>query len=79
VASVHDLHVWRISDHFDMLTAHVTIERGSHGTDVCRTVAECLQKNYGLSHVTIQPEPPPPDELVKVRASKDGAAIRGLN
>jgi cobalt-zinc-cadmium efflux system protein len=78
VASVHDLHVWRISDHFDMLTAHVTIERGSHGTDVCRTVAECLQKNYGLSHVTIQPEPPPPDELVNVRASKDGAAIRGL-
>jgi cobalt-zinc-cadmium efflux system protein len=79
VASVHDLHVWRISDRFDTLTAHVTLERGRHGTDVCRTVAECLKKNYGLDHVTIQPEPPPPDELVPVRASKDGAVIRRVS
>jgi cobalt-zinc-cadmium efflux system protein len=78
VASVHDLHVWRISDRFDTLTAHVTLERDRHGTDVCRSVAECLKKNYGLSHVTIQPEPPPPDELVPVRISKDGAAIRQI-
>ncbi len=76
VASVHDLHVWRISERFDTLTAHVTLQRGRHGTDVCREVAECLKENYGLSHVTIQPEPPPPDDLVSVRASKDGAPIR---
>lgn len=76
VADVHDLHVWRISDRFDTLTAHVTLQRGRHGTDVCREVAECLKQTYGLSHVTIQPEAPPPDELVAVRTSKDGAAIR---
>jgi cobalt-zinc-cadmium efflux system protein len=76
VASVHDLHVWRISERFDTLTAHVTLQRGRHGTDVCREVAECLKENYGLSHVTIQPEPPPPDDLVAVRASKDGAALQ---
>src|SRR4051812_34170789 len=35
VASVHDLHVWRISERFDALTAHVTLARGQHGTDVC--------------------------------------------
>ncbi|HEY5377182.1 MAG TPA: cation diffusion facilitator family transporter [Polyangiaceae bacterium] len=76
VASVHDLHVWRISERFDTLTAHVTLQRGRHGTDVCREVAECMKEQYGLSHVTIQPEPPPPDDLVPVRASKDGAPIR---
>ena len=76
VASVHDLHVWRISERFDTLTAHVTLQRGRHGTDVCREVAECMKEKYGLSHVTIQPEPPPPDDLVSVRASKDGAPIR---
>ncbi|HEY4106875.1 MAG TPA: cation diffusion facilitator family transporter [Polyangiaceae bacterium] len=75
VASVHDLHVWRISERFDALTAHVTLNRGHHGTDVCREVAECLRKVYGLEHVTIQPEPPPPDELVAVRLSKDGAIV----
>ncbi len=77
VASVHDLHVWRISERFDALTAHVTLERGHHGTVVCREVAECLKSQYGLDHVTIQPESPPPDEMVPVRASKDGAPIRG--
>ena len=77
VASVHDLHVWRISERFDALTAHVTLERGHHGTDVCREVAECLKSSYGLDHVTIQPEAPPPDDLVTVRASKDGAPIHG--
>jgi cobalt-zinc-cadmium efflux system protein len=77
VASVHDLHVWRISERFDALTAHVTLARGHHGTVVSREVADCLKSQYGLDHVTIQPEAPPPDELVRVRASKDGAAIRG--
>jgi cobalt-zinc-cadmium efflux system protein len=76
VASVHDLHVWRISDRFDALTAHVTLARGHHGTVVCREVAECLKSQYGLDHVTIQPEAPPPDDLVRVRVSKDGAPIR---
>jgi cobalt-zinc-cadmium efflux system protein len=75
VAEVHDLHVWRISEHFDALTAHVTLERGSHGTDVCRTVADRLREHHGLLHVTIQPEPPPPNELVSVRASRDGQPI----
>ncbi|MEP7053413.1 MAG: cation diffusion facilitator family transporter [Pseudomonadota bacterium] len=77
VASVHDLHVWRISDSFDTLTAHVTLKRGRHGTDVCRAISDCMKTVYGLDHVTIQPEPPPPDDLVTVRTSKDGAPIRG--
>lgn len=76
VAGVHDLHVWRISERFDTLTAHVTLARGSHGTDVCRQVADVLKEEYGLDHVTIQPEAPPPDDLVSVRASRDGAPIR---
>jgi cobalt-zinc-cadmium efflux system protein len=76
VAEVHDLHVWRISERFDALTAHVVLERGQHGTDVCRAVAERLRAVHGLDHVTIQPEPPRPDDLVSLRRSRDGAALR---
>jgi cobalt-zinc-cadmium efflux system protein len=79
VAGVHDLHVWRISERFDTLTAHVTIERGSHGTEVCRIVAERLRQLHQLEHVTIQPEAPPPDDVVSVRRGKDGAPIRKPN
>lgn len=75
VAEVHDLHVWRISDRFDALTAHVVLERGSHGTEVCRAVADCLKLEHGLDHVTIQPESPRPDDVVRVRRSRDGAPL----
>jgi cobalt-zinc-cadmium efflux system protein len=75
VAEVHDLHVWRISERFDTLTAHVVLKRGKHGTDVCRHVADQLKSTYGLDHVTIQPEPPRPDDLVNLRRSRDGASL----
>lgn len=75
VLGVHDLHVWQISDDFDALSVHIVIERGRHGTDMCRTVAERLAQVHGLTHVTIQPEPAPPDDLVQVRRSEGGAAL----
>ncbi len=75
VGGVHDLHVWRISERFDTLTAHVTLCRGEHGTEVSRRVAERLLAEHGLHHVTIQPEAPPPDDVVRVRSSRDGGEI----
>jgi cobalt-zinc-cadmium efflux system protein len=75
VVDLHDLHVWRISDRFDALTVHVTLERGKHGIEVCHTVTERLRKEHGLYHVTVQPEAPPPDEVVHVRSRRDGGPI----
>jgi cobalt-zinc-cadmium efflux system protein len=79
VASLHDLHVWRISEELDALTAHVTLTRGAHGTEVCKSVADRLRAEFKLEHVTIQPEAPPPDELVNVRLSRDGAPLRRVS
>jgi cobalt-zinc-cadmium efflux system protein len=75
VEGLHDLHVWRISDRFDALTVHVTLARGAHGVEVCRGVADTLSREFGLDHVTVQPEAPPPDEFVSVRVSRHGAKI----
>jgi len=75
VVDLHDLHVWRISDRFDALTVHVTLARGAHGVEVCRAVAEKLEAEFGLAHATIQPEAPPPDAVVSLRASRHGAPI----
>jgi cobalt-zinc-cadmium efflux system protein len=77
VADVHDLHVWRISERFDSLTAHIVLARGEHGTEVCRRVADALRDEHGLTHVTIQPEAPPPDAVVAVRSSRDGRTLGG--
>ncbi len=76
VRDLHDLHVWRISDRFDALTVHVTVERGAHGVEVSRAVSERLRDEFGLTHATVQPEAAPPDAVVSVRSSRDGAPIR---
>ncbi|HEX4336953.1 MAG TPA: cation diffusion facilitator family transporter [Polyangiaceae bacterium] len=75
VAGVHDLHVWRISDRFDALTVHVTLADGSHGVEVCRDVAKRLEEKFGIEHVTVQPEAPPPVEIVCIRSSRDGRRL----
>jgi cobalt-zinc-cadmium efflux system protein len=75
VGGVHDLHVWRISDAFDALTVHVTLTDGAHGVDVCREVAKRLEDEFGLEHVTVQPEAPMPAEIVVLRLSRDGQAV----
>ncbi len=75
VGGVHDLHVWRISDRFDALTVHVTLTQGAHGVEVCRDVAKRIEDGFGLEHVTVQPEAPPPEEVVPLRSSRDGRPL----
>lgn len=64
VAGFHDLHVWSISEGFPMVTVHVELASGHHGTDVAKAVATRIQQVVGIPHVTVQPEVPDPDQLV---------------
>ena len=64
VEGFHDLHVWSISDGFDVLTVHIVIGSGYHGIDVVSAVSRRLREAHGLDHVTIQPETAPNDQLV---------------
>jgi cobalt-zinc-cadmium efflux system protein len=67
VASLHDLHVWCISDGFPVVTVHVVLDGSGHGTDVSQTVARRIQERFGIEHVTVQPEAPA-TKLVPVAA-----------
>jgi cobalt-zinc-cadmium efflux system protein len=66
VEAVHDLHVWCLTPREPMLTAHVVHSKEAHGTDIAKRIGDRLLSMHGLSHVTIQPEPPAP-ELVALR------------
>ncbi len=60
VEEVHDLHLWTIKEGFDSLTAHVVVSehyKGSRDTLV-DSLRKMLLDKFGLSHVTIQLEPP---------------------
>jgi cobalt-zinc-cadmium efflux system protein len=58
VADAHDLHVWCVADGFPILTVHVVLADGYHGTDVAMAVADRAERLLGVSHVTVQPEAP---------------------
>lgn len=64
LADFHDLHVWSISDGFDVLTVHVVLAPGHHGTDVVAAASRVLKQKHGIDHVTIQPEPMHGDQLI---------------
>jgi cobalt-zinc-cadmium efflux system protein len=64
VAGFHDLHVWSISDGFDVLTVHVVLARGYHGTEVVEAVTRALREKHKLDHCTVQPEPAREEQLI---------------
>ena len=64
VGSLHDLHLWSISDGLPMVSVHVVLDGKHHGTDVAATVGERLRAAHGVAHVTVQPEAPHQSTLV---------------
>lgn len=77
VVAFHDLHIWSISEGFDVLTVHVVIGKGFHGTDVVASVSQALRKEHGLDHCTIQPEPDQGEQLITLRRRPGPAAAKG--
>ena len=73
VAGFHDLHVWSISDGFDVLTVHVVLARGYHGIEVVAAVSRALFEHHKLDHCTIQPEPEREEQLLTL-ARKSASA-----
>jgi cobalt-zinc-cadmium efflux system protein len=77
VAGLHDLHVWRISDGFDVLTVHVTLQPGAHGVEVSEWVRHRVRRDFAIEHVTVQPEAGAANVIVPLRQSRDGAVLSG--
>jgi cobalt-zinc-cadmium efflux system protein len=77
VVGFHDLHVWSISEGFDVLTVHVVIAPGHHGVDVVQAVSRRLREVHKLDHTTIQPEPAQHDGLVPLRRKPNEPARTG--
>src|SRR5262245_63594743 len=76
VVDFHDLHVWSISEGFDVLTVHIVIDKGHHGTDVVSAVSRRLLERHGLDHVTIQPETMHEDRLIPLGLRPPDEGVR---
>ncbi|MEI3853341.1 MULTISPECIES: cation diffusion facilitator family transporter [Ensifer] len=56
VASVHDLHLWAITQSQPSLTAHAVLAEGADGETVRRAIEERLREEFDLHHTTLQME-----------------------
>ena len=59
VLSVHDLHIWAIGSGRPVLSAHVVIRGLDEWTEILSALQEALKVEYGIDHVTLQPETRP--------------------
>jgi cobalt-zinc-cadmium efflux system protein len=55
VASVHDLHVWTISNGFIAMSGHV-LANGRPTADVLHDLCQLLRRRFHIEHVTLQVE-----------------------
>jgi cobalt-zinc-cadmium efflux system protein len=56
VRSVHDLHIWSMVPGRGALSAHVLVEDIAQWPVVLREARGVLRKDFGIDHVTLQPE-----------------------
>ncbi|MGM0714967.1 cation diffusion facilitator family transporter [Brevibacillus parabrevis] len=56
VVKVHDLHVWTVTSGFDSLTCHLIVEDDLPSYPILAAALALLQKEFGITHATIQIE-----------------------
>lgn len=56
VASVHDLHLWAITQSKLSLTAHAVLDSAADAESTRRAVEAMLREKYDLHHSTLQME-----------------------
>lgn len=59
VVSVHDLHIWTLASGNVALSAHVVIADLQQWQGVLNRLRQSLHDEFGIDHVTLQPEHPP--------------------
>ena len=58
VDEVHDLHVWTLTSGFLAMSGHVVVRTPEQNNAVLREIHERMQAHFGITHVTVQIEPP---------------------
>ncbi|MFF1556599.1 cation diffusion facilitator family transporter [Streptomyces sp. NPDC058279] len=72
VTEVHDLHIWTITSGQAALSAHVLVEPAGDCHAVRRDLERLLEKEYGITHTTLQVDHVQEALLSVGRAGEDG-------
>lgn len=61
VCGIHDLHVWTVTSGLIALSSHVEITGTRDWHDILLDLTRLLRDDFGIAHVTLQPEEPHTD------------------
>lgn len=75
VIAMHDVHVWSIAPSFPALSAHVELEDVNCTEHILTDLAAMYRQQFGIGHVTLQPETPALHEAIRCCMSPDSALI----
>jgi cobalt-zinc-cadmium efflux system protein len=59
VVEVHDLHVWEVTSEFPALSAHVTVAQDTDCHRARLELADLIEREFGIRHITLQVEHAP--------------------
>jgi cobalt-zinc-cadmium efflux system protein len=69
VVEVHDLHIWTITSGFPALSAHVLVRAGDDCHGRRQELESLLERDFGITHTTLQVEHAHQPELVQLSPS----------
>ncbi|MDP9276598.1 MAG: cation diffusion facilitator family transporter [Actinomycetota bacterium] len=72
VVEIHDLHLWEVTSDFPSLSAHVTVESEADCHRIRLSLADLLERDYGIHHSTLQVEHQP-EKLLKIEGRSDAS------
>jgi len=72
VGDVHDLHLWSLGGRTPLLTAHLVLDHEEPADEVLRRATRTLRERFGITHSTLQIEPPDYNIVRAPRASAAG-------
>ena len=58
VCEVHDLHLWSLAGGAPLLSAHLVADHSVSSAQVLRVATDTLRDRFGITHATLQVEPP---------------------
>jgi len=76
VAGLHDLHVWSLGGGAPLLTAHLVADHSVSHAAVLREATRVLAERFGITHATLQIEPPDYNIVTEVGSPASGAPKR---
>ena len=68
VVQVHDLHLWEVTTGFPALAGHVLVAPGGDCHATRRALQALLERDYGISHTTLQVDHAPRADLLTIES-----------